>query len=271
MRAAVKLADLAVFLPEGMNHAHRSKPLLHGGQQGALPFLNDRALGADFFCEVVDGQNNQRNDGEGQEGQLGIEPDHDDEGGHEHDDRGKNVGEPPVVNRLDRLGVISNPEAGVTRTPGIMELQGEPLHLRIEFRAHADEGLEPGIDQEIARAEIGQASQHGDDDQDQAEEEDHVGRIRGRPEPLRQLGTRRRSAGRSRRENTVDDVFEGPRLEQVESGDDQTETEGKERFAEERTVISERAAVDAHDNPTTQASKRVCCPPRAGALSPSLV
>ena len=143
--------------------------------------------------------------------------------------------------------------------------------MRIKLRADADERLEAGIDQEIARAEIGQAGQHGDDDQGQAEEEDHVGRIRGRPEPLLQLGPRRRSAGRSRRENAVDDVFEGPRLEQIESGDDQTETEGKERFAEKRTIISKRAAVDAHENPATQASKRFCWFPRAGAVSPSLV
>ena len=68
VRPAVELADLAVFLPEGMNHAHRSKPLLHGGQQRTLPFLNGRALGADFFREIVNSQNNQWNDGKGQEG-----------------------------------------------------------------------------------------------------------------------------------------------------------------------------------------------------------
>ena len=72
-------------------------------------------------------------------------PQHDEKNADERDDRAENISEAFVVDRLDRLRIVGDTEAGIARAPGIVILQGKRLQVGVKIGAQFQQRLETDL------------------------------------------------------------------------------------------------------------------------------
>src|SRR4029453_5042482 len=145
-------------------------------------------------------------------------------------DRSEDAGETFVVDCLDGLGIVSDPETGITRTSRIVISERERLEIRVEIRPQLKQGLQPDFHEQVIRDPIDGSPEELDRDQRQTQQ--------GNPHtPIA------RNCGAGTQE-IVDDYFKWPGLEQIQTNTDNRQKQSEDRLPKEWAVITEDAPVD---------------------------
>ncbi len=132
-----------------MHHPDRAQALLRLRKHCALLFLNECRFAANSVREKINRGDNQRNNRKRQERELPIQPHHDHERAGKCDSRSKNVGEPFVVDRLDRLRIIGDAETGIARTASIVIFERERLQVGVEIGAQLKQRLQTDFHEQV--------------------------------------------------------------------------------------------------------------------------
>src|SRR5207249_7172253 len=182
--------------------------------------------------ENINCADNQWNDGERDQRQPPIQPQHDDEWCDECDCRSKDVGETFVVDRLDRLRIVSDAETGIRRPARVVIFERERLEIGVKIGAQFKERLQPNFHEEVICGPIYNSPKELNRDKCKAEQ--------GNPgAPIRV----NRWAGSQK---IVNDDLERPRLEQVQADSEKREKEPENRLSQEWSVVAENASIDPH-------------------------
>ena len=88
----------------------------------------------------------------------------------ERDDRAENVGEALVVDRLDRLRIVGDAEAGIGRAPRVVILERERLQIGVKIGPQFEQRLEADLHEEIIGEQIDQSPKQLEPDEGEAEQ-----------------------------------------------------------------------------------------------------
>ncbi len=114
-----------------------------------------------------------------------------------------------------------------------MIFERERLQVGVEIGPQFEQSLQADLHEEVVGEEIDDAPDNLEPNEREAEEENVAA-------PIGVLG----AEGGIRRQDMVDDEFEGPGLEQIDPDPDQRKKQARDRPPEKRPVITEHAAID---------------------------
>ena len=234
LRLEVKLTHLPFLAPERVHHANRGQAFLGLREQGAILFLNRGRVPANAIGEKVNRSHDRRDDGQGKQRQLPVNPDHHDKSPDEGDDGTENICEAFVVDCLDRLRIVGNAKTRIARTTRVMILERERLQIRVEISAQLQQRLQTDFHENVIAGEVGQAPEKLNSDERQAEQGDEIGR-------------RSKLGVGIPRQDVIDDDLERPGFEQVQRNAAERQDQADHRWAQERPIVLKHAAIDRHE------------------------
>ena len=155
LRLQMKLAHLPFLAAERVHHPNRAQTFLRLREHGALLFLNRGRFAANAIGEKVNRCDDRGNDGEGEQRQLPIDPDHHEKGADQRDDRTENVREALVVDRLDRLRIVGDPKARIARATRVVIFERERLEISVKIGAQFEQRLQADFHEDVIAGEVG--------------------------------------------------------------------------------------------------------------------
>ena len=191
---------------------------------------------------MADRPDHRWHDGHREQRQRPVQTQHDDENADQRQPGRDDVGKAPVVDGLDALGIVGDPERGIARAAGVVEFERQALQVGVKVSAQFQESLQSNpYEQEIA-PQPQQARRQRDGHQKRAQSEGlglgmAVSGTVGHPP---------HHAGSPGRENLVHDDAERPRLEQIQPDRYQRDGQREQRGPQKRLVVSQNAPVDGH-------------------------
>src|SRR5207237_4149745 len=123
--------------------------LLRLGKQRAILLLNGSRLSTNAFGKKVDRANEKRDDGKRKQGQLPVKPEHDSKCPQQGDARTNNVGEPFIVNCLNRLRIVGDAKTRISRATCVVKLERKPLQMRVKFGAQSQQRLQTDFHEHV--------------------------------------------------------------------------------------------------------------------------